>query len=144
MKFILKVAAGVFLGIVAVLAALAIPKWRMESHQAKARLTMALLTPEQVIARCGKPTEDQATDDSVFSRSITYANLPSYVDNTGNVLWQHPKVVLNFDKISGSSQWHFAGMGLGFSDATGPGALATAKIDDPLEQLTDLPCLGEK
>jgi hypothetical protein len=147
MKWVFKIAGGVFLGIIAVIIALAIPHWRRESRQAEARLTMIQLTPEQVIARCGKPTEDQMTENDsagVSNRLIVYANLPSYVDDTGKVLWPHPKVGLGFDRISGDPQWHFTGMDLGLSDATGVAALATAKIDDPVEQLTDLPCLAVK
>jgi hypothetical protein len=144
MKLVLKIAAGVFLGIFAVFIMLEIPDWRRQSNQAHASLTITSLTPEQVIAHCGKPTEDQTMDFSpgISLRYIIYENLPDITDDAGKVLWPHPKVQLSFDKMSGFSQWHFTKMGFGVSDRTGGPATPTVNIDNPVEELTDLPCLN--
>jgi hypothetical protein len=118
MRLIFKVAAGVFLGIMGVLLVLAIPKWREHSRATNAAQIIALLTPEQVISRCGKPTTDDDNDLSggFRMRSIVY-----------------DPIVLNFLKSSAVPQWVYGGMGNG-----------VGKIDDPVEQLKWLPCLSKK
>ncbi len=61
---ILKVAAGVFLGLVAVLVILHIPDWIQEYGEAKASSQLFGLTPDAVIARCGKPLKDKTERSS--------------------------------------------------------------------------------
>ena len=56
---VLRVAAGVFLGIVAVLAILNLPDWIHEYGESKASSQLFGLTPDAVIARCGKPVKDK-------------------------------------------------------------------------------------
>lgn len=59
---VLKIAAGVFLGIAAILIALKIPSWIASYQERNAEISAFSLTPDVVIARCGKPQSDTITD----------------------------------------------------------------------------------
>lgn len=74
MKLTLKIAAGVFLGAMAVLAVLHIPTWQKEAWERQANHAMYKLTPEALIARCGKPLKDVDTTvvSTLPSRSMSY------------------------------------------------------------------------
>lgn len=57
---ILKVAVGVFLGIIAVLVVLRIPTWMRENREYEASIKLSHTTPDDVIARCGKSLKDES------------------------------------------------------------------------------------
>lgn len=140
MRLILKVAAGVFLGIMGVLVVLAIPKWREHSRAANATRIMALLTPEQVISRCGKPTTDEDTSafpgsDGTVIRSMVYDGLRPTPDKA-----LRSTAVLNFLTSNTVPHWLFMTMAIGTNGET----RAVTKIEDPVEQLEWLPCLAKK
>lgn len=87
---ILKIAAGVFLGIIAVLIALKIPAWIVER---RAMHVIFALTPDTVIARCGKPVSDsEHTFHTVSLRDMAYES------TTG-------MVILHFGKIAKQSEF---------------------------------------
>jgi hypothetical protein len=85
---ILKIAAGMFLGIIAVLIMLKIPAWIRERRAAHVMVT---LTPDVVIARCGKPISDnERTFHTVSLRDMAYEGKAG-------------KVILHFGKITKTS-----------------------------------------
>jgi hypothetical protein len=138
MRLIFKVAAGVFIGVMAVLVVLAIPKWREHSRATDARRIVALLTPEQVISRCGKPTKDDTLDlgNGFRTRSILYVN-PSVTAVNG---LRPDTAELIFLASSTVPDWHFTGMETGVNGET-RGMVA---LKNPVEQLGWLPCLAQK
>jgi hypothetical protein len=88
---ILKIAAGMFLGIIAVLVALKIPAWIGESSERRAMHVILTITPDAVIARCGKPISDnEHTFHTVPLRDMTYEGTAG-------------KVILHFGKITKNS-----------------------------------------
>jgi hypothetical protein len=85
---VLKIAAGVFLGIVVVLIALKIPAWIVER---RAMHVIFALTPDTVIACCGKPVSDnEHTFHTVSLRDMAYEGTAG-------------KVSLHFGKIAKQS-----------------------------------------
>ena len=71
MSLTLKIAAGVFLGIIAVLIVLKIPTWIDEARNQHYQSVMSALTPDKLIARCGQPLKD-TTDPPLGWRSMYY------------------------------------------------------------------------
>jgi hypothetical protein len=83
MKLTLKIAAGIFVGVFAVIGIAAILRW----HSEKQRLSkedfdkqILSLTPEQFIALCGKPDKDKLEslhifpdDPGIRMRTLTYS-----------------------------------------------------------------------
>jgi hypothetical protein len=85
---ILKIAAGMFLGIIAALIMLKIPAWIRERRAVHVIFTV---TPDAVIARCGKPISDsEHTFHTVPLRDMTYEGTAG-------------KVILHFGKITKNS-----------------------------------------
>jgi hypothetical protein len=85
---ILKIAAGMFFGIIAVLIMLKIPAWIRER---RAVHVMVTLTPDTVVARCGKPISDNLhTFHTVSLRDMAYEG-------------EAGKVILHFGKITKTS-----------------------------------------
>src|SRR5215467_1832835 len=70
-----KVAAGVFFGIIAVLAVIQIPKalgeWGESQYEKRAEKAVNNLSPDAVIARCGAPAKEEA-DPTIKWRYIYY------------------------------------------------------------------------
>jgi hypothetical protein len=136
MKLILKISAGVFVGVFAVLLALAIPKWRAQWRYGNATLIMDSLTPEQLIARCGKPApgRDQTTaprSEAGRLRSMVYDG-PRDPDSG-----KPTSVIVLFGTLAPYSPWHFLNLSVG---VPGEPELSN-KIDSPVEQLQWLPCV---
>lgn len=129
MKLVLQVAGGVFLGIMAVLIVLAIPKWRKQALSKRAESAMDLLTQERLIAKCGKPSADKTDEPWIDrstnlvhrSRSISYGE-----DGKGGV-------TLEFD--NDGYYWKMARFSTDFG---------LTPVDDPVEQVKLLPCLAAK
>ena len=89
---ILKIAAGVFLGIIAVLIALKIPAWIVER---RAMRVILAFTPDTAIARCGKPASDnEHTFHTVSLRDMAYEGTAG-------------KVILHFGKIDKAESFKF-------------------------------------
>ena len=142
---ILKVAAGVFIGIVAVLALMAIPGWMRESAISQARASIGPFTPDAIIAHCGKPIKDDAsTDEHQMSyRTLLYQakGIPQYPDMLA---------ILDFIKAGPSADWTISHMKVvpKMSNVDlGTLLLASANLDDvvdPREQIQSLPCLAQK
>src|SRR5258708_4952262 len=72
----LKVAAGVFLGIMHVLAVIKLPDWLKDRHNHHAQVVIHRLTPEELMARCGKPVSEKRSKDE---RRMTYQGRASMV-----------------------------------------------------------------
>jgi hypothetical protein len=88
---ILKIAAGVFLGIIALLIALKIPAWTEESRERRAMHVIFALTPDMLVSRCGKPTSD---NEHVF-HNVSLRDM-AYEGTAG-------KVILHFGQITKTS-----------------------------------------
>jgi len=65
---VLKIATGVFIGVLAT----AVLGWLVERADVSARLKLSHLTPEQVIANCGKPLREEG--DNIRFRQLWYLN----------------------------------------------------------------------
>ena len=85
---ILKIAAGIFLGIIAALIMLKIPAWIRERRAVHVIFTV---TPDVVVARCGKPISDnEHTFHTVSLRDMAYEGAAG-------------KVILHFGKVTKQS-----------------------------------------
>ena len=116
---ILKVAAGVFLGIVAVLILLNVPTWLAEYHESAASSKLFGLTPDAVIARCGKPLKDKRENfettnpkEPLIERRLFYkgrfgetlaVQFTEFTANDGRRAWSGARVtdVTGFDHYTG-------------------------------------------
>jgi hypothetical protein len=83
MKLILKIAAGVFLGVIAVVMVQKSPHWlrvyKDVVYEDRMWRVMQGTTPEKVIARCGKPSEDKTeTSPDGEVRSLFYVPGPEF------------------------------------------------------------------
>ncbi len=88
---ILKIATGTFLGIIAVLIMLKIPAWIEASRERRAMHVIFTITPDAVIARCGKPISDnEHSFHTVSLRDMEYEGTAG-------------KVILHFGKITKNS-----------------------------------------
>jgi hypothetical protein len=73
MRLILKIAAGVTLGMVLFMGLRAFPAWYADSQEQKAFITLQLLTPEKVIRQCGPPQDDRSDkNDPLRMREFIY------------------------------------------------------------------------
>ena len=85
MKLILKIAAGVFLGLVAIGMLLEIrtrfTMWSIGPDEATRQLEFSRLTPDKVIARCGVPLKDETQQQGpeYANRAISYKNTLSQI-----------------------------------------------------------------
>src|SRR6266571_6599104 len=104
---ILKVAAGVFLGIIAVLIILNIPGWIQEYSESRAATQLYGLTPDAVITRCGKPLKDKTERFSTGKpkEPLVMRHL-FYKGQVGTVLVSFAE----FSKDDGQRAWGLAGM----------------------------------
>jgi hypothetical protein len=131
---ILKVAVGVFLGIIAAFILIEMPGWIKQTQRNHAQQVMDDLTPEKLIARCGKPVKDETIEVSpgFLMRDIHYegADFPKQ----GRYL-----CIVGFSK-TGSGDWVLSGFS--FGSATMPGAYVPEK--DSQERIRMLPCLDRK
>ena len=122
MPIILQIAAGVFLGIIGVLIALKTPAWIVER---RAMHVILALTPDTVIARCGKPVSDNEHTFHTFSLRDMACEVTA------------GKVILHFGKIAKQS-----GVGtswiLNYMD--GSNGVHYSKYQS---QLLALPCLSK-
>ncbi len=136
---ILKVAVGVFLGIMAALVLLKLPDWIHEYGESKASSELFGLTPDAVITRCGKPLKDKTErfstgepkEEPLVMRHLFYKG------QVGTVLVSFAE----FSKDDGQRAWGLAGMkGVsGLDDYLG---FSNYKKDG--EKIFALPCLATK
>lgn len=92
----LRVAVGVFLGIIAVLVVIKLPDLLKEGQSGRAQFIIGKLSPDELIARCGKPVSEKLSSGE---RRLTYQ---------GRV----GPVVAIFTKLS-KDQWGFGSAELG-------------------------------
>lgn len=132
-KLMIGVFGGVVLGGLFLYALYQSPKWVRDSRFTRAQSVMDGITPNVLIARCGKPLKDVTDDWQGRSpikerfRSISYDAIPrgqKYTDNE----------VLEFRMQEGVNFWDLV-------------RFATSDIEpvtDPVEQIRLLPCLALK
>jgi hypothetical protein len=69
----LKIAAGVFLAIIAVLVVVKYPDWMKDAVENHNEFVLLEMTPEKLVAKCGKPLSDKQTKQSPYTyREIEY------------------------------------------------------------------------
>jgi len=128
----LKIAGGVFLGILGFFIVLNIPNWLAESREDSARSVIFHLTPDAVIAHCGKPISDQSEtlptntpNDLLLTRDLSYKN------DVGTVVLHF----LNVSKEAGSKErfWSMNSM---------EDSLGVIRYDTYESKLNALPCLA--
>jgi len=135
---VLKVAVGVFLGIIAVLVLLNIPNWIQEYGESSASAQLYGLTPDAVIVRCGKPLKDKTERFSTKKpREPLVMRHLFYKGRVGTVLVSFAE----FSADDGQRAWGLAGMkGVsGLDDYLG---FSNYKKDR--EKTFALPCLATK
>jgi len=144
-RLILKIAAGVFLGLVAVIFMLSVPRWIRERNEREmlktqeARTIHALqvlqnLTPDKVIANCGEPVVNVSEDlrpTGGFWRLLGYERADGKVSTS---------VVIQFLK-EGEGPWTPYGVGYGVNV---PASKVAASEKDFTKLLDVLPCLEKK
>lgn len=122
-----KVAGGVFIGIIAAFIVLKSPGWIKDwiaaNEKANAESAVLALTPETLIARCGKPLKDE-TSTITNVRRITYEDpiLPS-------TEWTIEIRFLEYDK-----KWSMFAIQKTLGDP----------LFDPRSQVRALPCLANR
>jgi hypothetical protein len=127
MSLPLKIAAGVFVGIVAVLVLLKIPSRMASSREDHYRHLLWKIKPNDVLARCGQPLKDRTVnlcpkcDHPPMLRTLTYKS-----NAAGNV-------VLEFS-VSKEDQWFWSYMSM-------TDELSGHKYDKYTSQALELPCL---
>ncbi len=134
---ILKVAAGVFLGIIAVLIILNIPGWIQEYSESRAATQLYGLTPDAVITRCGKPLKDKTERFSTGKpKEPAVMRRMYYKGRLGTVLVSF----VQFSTDDGQRAWGLAGMmGVsGLDDYSGD------NYKKDREKVFALPCLATK
>jgi hypothetical protein len=103
----LKIAAGVFIGVIAAFLAIKSPgwikEWNEESQEAQAREVINGLTPNKLIAKCGKPLEDE-----VEGYGDTVDRRLAYKDFIGGTVWLH--FLHSKAKDEKDDNWTFATM----------------------------------
>jgi hypothetical protein len=126
MKQKLLIAAGMVLGIIAVRYLILLPGWMKERRENRQFIAVNNLTPDRLIARCGKPATDETRDlYPIVARDLTYKST-----GDGNT------IVLKFSKTAEeSSDWVFMSM----QDSTG-----SLKYETPVAQIAAMSCLDSK
>jgi hypothetical protein len=66
---VLKIAAGAFLGIFAILVLVKLPDFLKEGQNSHAQFAIGKLTPDELISRCGKPASEKRMTGE---RRLTY------------------------------------------------------------------------
>lgn len=121
MKGNLLIAGGMIAGIIVISYVMGIPQWMKQRRENRQWVVVNNLTPETLIARCGKPLNDETKDlYPMISRDIRYQSAPSGT------------VVLKFTRTSEeSSNWVFMSM----EDANG------TSYETPVAKISALSCL---
>jgi len=135
---VLKIAAGVFLGIIAILIILKLPDWIQEYGEAKASSQLFGLTPDAVITRCGKPLKDKTERFSTGKpKEPLVMRHMFYKGQVGAVLVNF----VEFSKDDGQRAWGLSGMTSvsGLDDYSG-----TLNYKRDREKVFALPCLATK
>jgi len=127
MKLTRKIAAGLVLGIVAVLLMLGVPSWRASSREAHYRRLLWNLNPDDALARCGRPLNDRTLnlcprcDNPPMLRTLTYKGA-----RAGNVLLQF--------SVSRQDEWFWAYLSM-------KDELSGRRYETFTAQAFQLPCL---
>jgi hypothetical protein len=135
---ILRVAAGVFLGIIAVLIILKIPDWIQEYSDSSASSQLYGLTPDIVIARCGKPLKDKNERfPTTKPKEPLVMRYMFYKGRLGTVLVNF----IEFSQDDGKRAWNLSGVSdvSGLDDYSG---FSSYRQDQ--ERIHALPCLATK
>jgi hypothetical protein len=121
MKGNLLIAGGMIAGIIVISYVIGIPQWMKQRRENRQWVVVNNLTPETLVARCGKPLNDETKDlYPMISRDIRYKAAPSGT------------VVLKFTRTSEeSSNWVFMSM----EDANG------TSYETPVAKISALSCL---
>lgn len=121
MKGNLLIAGGMIAGIIVISYLMGIPQWMKQRRENRQWVVVNNLTPETLVARCGKPLNDETKDlYPMISRDIRYQAAPSGT------------VVLKFTRTSEeSSNWVFMSM----EDANG------TSYETPVAKISALSCL---
>lgn len=121
MKGNLLIAGGMIAGIIVISYLIGIPQWMKQRRENRQWVVVNNLTPETLVARCGKPLNDETKDlYPMISRDIRYQAAPSGT------------VVLKFTRTSEeSSNWVFMSM----EDANG------TSYETPVAKISALSCL---
>jgi hypothetical protein len=125
----LKIALGVFLGIVAVLVLVSVPGWIEQSNKNHARIVSGTMTPEKLIARCGQPIKDNTVSlyGTISIRDMQYQA-------------SHKNIAILSFTGEHANDSHLTAFHLGAD--IGNNALLPEE-NDPQEQLIALPCMDK-
>lgn len=125
MKQRVLMVAGMVLGIIAVRYLIMLPGWMKQRRDNRQFIAVNNLTPDRLIARCGKPVSDETKDlYPMVARDLTYKSSSS------------SPVILKFSKTAEeSSDWVFMSM----QDPTG-----SSKYETPIAQISALSCLDSR
>ena len=116
------IAGGMIVGLIAISYLVGIPQWMKQRRENRQWVVVNNLTPDRLIARCGKPLSDESKEIfPVIARDMSYRSRPSGT------------VVLKFSRTAEeSSDWVFMSMQ---DQSTGK------PYDTPIEKISALSCL---
>lgn len=119
------VAGAMITGIIAISYLVGIPQWMKQRRENRQWVVVNNLTPDRLIARCGKPLSDDTRDVyPVIARDMSYNEAPSGT------------VVLKFSRTAEeSSDWVFMSM---------QEAESGRSLETPIEKITALGCLDSR
>lgn len=119
------IAGGMIVGIAATSYMIGMPQWMKQRQENRQWVVVNNLTPERLLARCGKPLNDETRDlYPVIARDIRYNSAPSGT------------VVLKFSRTAEeASDWVFMSME---DEASG------RRYETPIEKISALSCLDSR
>jgi hypothetical protein len=138
-RLTLKIAIGVFLGIICAFVVIEMPGWIRQEHKEHAQQVMLALTPAKVIARCGKPMGDTSYNlDEALGGVWT---VEREIRDRGKPLLDHPQgaaLLFDEDKIG---NWTLRVFRVGIDVPLDTPFAALVWEKDAVEQVRVLPCV---